>query len=402
MRVLYAGRSLAEPVGGGELSARALVWAIGRSHDVRVVGAATTTAASALGPGCEVFDHAVAPASGLPRQFGLNASERAFRRVIAEHVERFAPQLVILQQPSWLDPGDLPAATALILFVRSPLCFAAWNPSPVSWRRVGASPFAAFRFRTFRPLLERADLIVTNSCYMRDELLRRRGVRSVAVPPLIVHERSEAAPDAASGADRITFIGLDRWKGADMAIALARALPRRRFLFLAGNRASAPLRDAAARLVNVELREWTPDIHAELRKARVLLMPSCWAEPFGRVAVEAATHGVPTVATAIGGLPEAIGDGGILLPPGSDLGRWRDAIERLDDSDHYRRLSAAARAHARQFDLHTTLARLQEAFLEHGGVDLPLRGGSAAELAAWSARLEATRRDSTYTAVGSP
>ena len=48
----------------------------------------------------------------------------------------------------------------------------------------------------------------------------------------------------------------------------------------------------------------------------ILVVPSLF-EPFGNVAVEAASHGVPVIASSVGGLPEALCDGktGMLFPP---------------------------------------------------------------------------------------
>ncbi|MFC3607426.1 glycosyltransferase family 4 protein [Stutzerimonas tarimensis] len=49
----------------------------------------------------------------------------------------------------------------------------------------------------------------------------------------------------------------------------------------------------------------------------VLVMPSRWAEPFGLVAVEGCAHGLPVIASAVGGLPETIQHGvnGLLCTP---------------------------------------------------------------------------------------
>jgi glycosyltransferase involved in cell wall biosynthesis len=44
-------------------------------------------------------------------------------------------------------------------------------------------------------------------------------------------------------------------------------------------------------------------------KARVVVMPSIWPEPFGRIPVEANRLGVPAIVSSAGGLPETIVDG---------------------------------------------------------------------------------------------
>ena len=48
----------------------------------------------------------------------------------------------------------------------------------------------------------------------------------------------------------------------------------------------------------------------------VLVLPSLWPEPFGLVGSEAARHGVPVVAFAVGGITEWLTDGvnGYLAP----------------------------------------------------------------------------------------
>ena len=91
------------------------------------------------------------------------------------------------------------------------------------------------------------------------------------------------------------------------------------------------------------------DKHAELAAAWLGLAPSI-KEGWGLNVVEAASHGVPTVAYhGAGGLSESIEDGrtGLLV---DSLDAMTAAVSRLL-SDHLLRdtLGAAARVHARQF-----------------------------------------------------
>ncbi len=74
----------------------------------------------------------------------------------------------------------------------------------------------------------------------------------------------------------------------------------------------------------------------------VLVLPSR-NEAVGRVLLEAQSRGVPVVASAVGGIPEALCDGvtGLLVPPGSaDL--LADVLRRLTGDDALRRRMAAA------------------------------------------------------------
>ena len=89
----------------------------------------------------------------------------------------------------------------------------------------------------------------------------------------------------------------------------------------------------------------TADVYAA---ADVFALPSSM-EGFGLVYIEAAFHGVPSVGTTAGGIPDAVVDGetGLLVSPG-DIPALTGALRRLrDDPSLRRRLGEAARARAR-------------------------------------------------------
>lgn len=93
--------------------------------------------------------------------------------------------------------------------------------------------------------------------------------------------------------------------------------------------------------------------HAELgpwyERAAVVVVPSR-REGYGMVAREAMAHGRAVVATAVGGLPDAVEDGvtGRLVPP-RDPAALRAALERLlPDAALRERLGTAARARAQE------------------------------------------------------
>ena len=82
--------------------------------------------------------------------------------------------------------------------------------------------------------------------------------------------------------------------------------------------------------------------------ADVLVVPSR-SETYGMAVTEALAHGVPVIAAAVGGLPEALGrtaDGtrpGQLIPPGDPTALAAAIRDWLGDERHRHRLRAAAR-----------------------------------------------------------
>jgi glycosyltransferase involved in cell wall biosynthesis len=104
--------------------------------------------------------------------------------------------------------------------------------------------------------------------------------------------------------------------------------------------------DASGAVVRFEPfvdRDHLPDL---LREAEVLVVPSTWDEPSGLTAGEGMASGLPVVVSDIGGLPDVVGDPGILVPPG-DPEALAEALRCLiDDPAERARRAAASRAHA--------------------------------------------------------
>jgi glycosyltransferase involved in cell wall biosynthesis len=84
-----------------------------------------------------------------------------------------------------------------------------------------------------------------------------------------------------------------------------------------------------------------------LDRAAVVCVPSR-REGFGVVAREAMAHGRPVVATAVGGLPEAVADDstGLLVEPGDPRALRAAVVRLLDDPGLRMRLGGEARAEA--------------------------------------------------------
>jgi glycosyltransferase involved in cell wall biosynthesis len=81
-----------------------------------------------------------------------------------------------------------------------------------------------------------------------------------------------------------------------------------------------------------------------LKKATCLVLPSTY-EPFGIVYAEAGWAGVPSIGTHVGGAPDAIGDGGIVVDPYSPEQIYK-AMRAASDPDIAKTLGLRARSHS--------------------------------------------------------
>jgi phosphatidylinositol alpha-1,6-mannosyltransferase len=89
-------------------------------------------------------------------------------------------------------------------------------------------------------------------------------------------------------------------------------------------------------------------------------------EGFGMVALEAAAHGLPTVAYATGGVPEAVCDGitGVLVRPGDSEG-FAQAIIAMLDNRHESDMRDRAMRHAQNFSWGAFGSRVAEALADY-------------------------------------
>lgn len=96
-----------------------------------------------------------------------------------------------------------------------------------------------------------------------------------------------------------------------------------------------------------EVGWFTQDRLPELyRSADIAFVPSLWPEPQGIIAIEAASCGLPVVASSVGGLRDLVLDGksGFLVEPGN-VRQAVDALSRLhDDADLRRQMGAQGRS----------------------------------------------------------
>lgn len=90
-----------------------------------------------------------------------------------------------------------------------------------------------------------------------------------------------------------------------------------------------------------------PDL---LRTFDVLVVPSRWAEPSGLTAGEGMATGLPVIASRIGGLPDVVGDAGILIAPDDPTALAAALSALADDPGERARRGRMSRQHALEHD----------------------------------------------------
>ena len=97
-----------------------------------------------------------------------------------------------------------------------------------------------------------------------------------------------------------------------------------------------------------------------LRKSTCYVMPSSF-EPLGIAYLDAATAGMPCIATTSGGARDAVAESGLLVDPDDDAGLLRAMME-MSDPETARRMGEAARRHSDLYTWRAVAERVLRAF----------------------------------------
>jgi glycosyltransferase involved in cell wall biosynthesis len=212
------------------------------------------------------------------------------------------------------------------------------------------------------------DHVFTTSPYLTEVYRQKIGLKSTGIESPIEWAEVEAPDDMRKF---VTFVNPSLHKGAMLFARLADMLGQSRPdipLLIVQSATGASGLNAIAGLdfkkypqIMVAPATTQPSTYFALTK--ILLVPSAFNEPFGRVAAEALINGIPPLVSDRGALPETIrGAGRVLplpawldetsqvLPSIAEAQPWFDAVcELWDDRDAYDRASQRAREAARWY-----------------------------------------------------
>lgn len=192
--------------------------------------------------------------------------------------------------------------------------------------------------------LPKSTVYVANSQFTAEAYSERYGIDVDVIAPLFDRTKYETT----SSKEFVSFINPHPSKGSEIAFGVASACPEIPFLFVEGwplNKYEEELNRARYKAMsNIVFKPRTRDMREIYGATKILLVPSQWHEAWGRISTEAQFSGIPIIGSNIGGLPESIGDGGILIEPKADIQIWVDAVTELwNDQDRFANLSKRAK-----------------------------------------------------------
>ncbi|MGK5530414.1 glycosyltransferase family 4 protein [Streptomyces sp. URMC 129] len=257
-------------------------------------------------------------------------------------------------------------------------------PLVVTWHSRSALPGVRAQLRLLTEhWVARAASVVLGATSDLVDRARSRGARDARLAPVALPP-PRAAVSVAAAVDRdkiradlgavdrpllVTEAALDRTHDLGALLTAARAWRRLTPQPLVAVAGDGPERDALQRRIDheelpVRLLGAGSDRSALLADADVALLIARWAAR-APLAEQAMRRGVPLVATAVGGVPELVGDAALLVPYG-DAGALAAAVETLlTDAPRRAALAEAGRARAGSWPTEdTTVAQVLSVYDE--------------------------------------
>ena len=172
-------------------------------------------------------------------------------------------------------------------------------------------------------------LVIANSNYVAGHIAPCKNNIKVLDNPVELEAFNHAIPSPdlygiLPGELSVFYIGqIKAIKGVDIFLDAAEHIVKLnlnvKFILIGDTKDQVYANHIQSRIESMQQIKWMgyePKIERAYATADIVVMPSIWDEPFGRIAIEAGAATKPIVCSKVGGVPEIIRDGenGILVP----------------------------------------------------------------------------------------
>jgi len=148
----------------------------------------------------------------------------------------------------------------------------------------------------------------------------------------------------------VGFLKPEVKKGIDIVIEIARRMPN--IEFLCYGEKPVNYEKISSELNNLHFVGWINDHKKIFSSIRILIVPSIWEEPFGRVVIEALASGVLPIVSNRGGLPEAVGDKLLIVGDNWNIDAWVKKIQLyLENGDAFEKAIRVGKEHIKKFSI---------------------------------------------------
>jgi len=326
MKIAIFVRDMESP-GGAERSMKVLKDHLSNEHQVKMF--------SVTGDERELFSFQLP----LPMDFkALTAYAESFKR--KNELQEFEPDLILTQHElSYLAAKYSEKNEAeMMLFLRDYSML--YRKRYWGRYKIDAAANYIFSFlkeRVSRYILDQSSKIIANSNYLGNLYEEHYDIETETIYPFV--DPSDYKVE--STGEKILHVNPSEDKGIGLTLEVAERMSEEEFI-IAGNVGDKDIEEKINSLDNVEILGYLEDMKEAYRQTKIVLMPSKWEEPYGRIPIEARASGIPTVATNRGGLPESVGNKELLIDYSVDeaVSKIKEVRERYEECSEFAKENA--------------------------------------------------------------
>jgi len=173
--------------------------------------------------------------------------------------------------------------------------------------------------------LDKVDFIVANSEFMKGKYLEQFPGKPISVvyPALDLDKATAPLPKVIG---RVMMVGVSKEKGYDIFKKLASAFPELEFHAIGDKGLAVGKTRQDGRVI---VHGWLKKPSDFIDQMDLVLVPSQWEEPFGRISIEALYRNKYVLVSAKGGLPETVHYRDSCVVDNNNIDSWVASIKHL-------------------------------------------------------------------------